>query len=69
MTTITASLNHLPAGICRSRRRITVAPVPANADAMPPIVAQSHRRVRPRPPILDDGRQSTLNDDAQPSPG
>ena len=40
MTTVTASLHHPSAGTCRSRRRTTVAPVPANADAMPSIVAE-----------------------------
>jgi hypothetical protein len=68
MTPVTASLHHPPAGTCRSRRRTTVAPVPANPDAMPPIVAQSHRRAQQRRPIFNDGRQSTRNDAAQPSP-
>jgi hypothetical protein len=59
MTTITASSHRPPAGTCRARRRTTVAPVPAKADAVPPIVAQLHRRVQRRRPILDDGRLST----------
>jgi hypothetical protein len=46
MTAVIASLHHSPAGTCRSRRRTTVAPVPANADAMPSIVAESHVECR-----------------------
>src|SRR4051812_1246844 len=42
MTTATASLHQPPAGTDRSRRRSTVAPVPANADAMPTTVVESH---------------------------
>ncbi len=68
MTTLTASLHHPPAGTCRSRRRTTAAPVPANPHARPPTVAESHRPVRRQQPILNDGRQSTPNDDAEPSP-
>jgi hypothetical protein len=60
MTTVTASLHHPPAGACRFRRRPTVALVPAKTDAMPPIVAESHRRMQRRRPILNDGRQFTL---------
>jgi hypothetical protein len=41
--------------------------VPASADAMPPIIAQSHRRVQRRRPILNDGRLSTLNDAGPPN--
>ena len=67
MTTVTASLHHPPARTGRSRRGTIVAPVPANTDVKPPIVARSHRQVQRRRPILDDGRQSTLNAAAQPS--
>jgi hypothetical protein len=59
MTTVTALLHHPPTGRYRSRRRTPVAPVPAKADAMPPIPAEAHRRMQQRRPILDDGRQST----------
>ena len=65
MTTVTASpQHHQPAGKACFRRRTTVAPVPVKTDAMPPIVAESYRRVQRRRPILDDARQSTLNDAA-----
>ena len=62
MTTLTASLHHPLAGACHSWRCTAVAPVPAKAAAMPPIVAESHRRVQQRRPILYDRRQSTRND-------
>jgi hypothetical protein len=68
MTAVIASLHHQPAGTCQSRRRTTVAPARAKADAMPPMVAQSHRRVERRRPTLNDERRSILNDAAQPSP-
>jgi hypothetical protein len=47
-------------GTCHSRRRPTVAPVPAKCDAIPPIAAESHRRVQRPRPILDDRRWPTL---------
>jgi hypothetical protein len=62
MTTVTASLHHPPTGRYRSRRRAPVAPVPAKADAMPPIPAEAHRPMQQWRPILDDERQSTLYD-------
>jgi hypothetical protein len=65
MTAVIASLHHPPAGTGRSRRRTAVAPVPAKADAMPPIVTESHPRAQRRRPILDNGRHSPRNDAAQ----
>jgi len=68
VTTVSASLHHLPAGTGCPRRRNTVAPVPAKADAVAPVAARSHHRVPWRRPILDGERLSTRNDATHPSP-
>ena len=65
MTTLTAALHYPPAGVSRSRRRTDFIPAPAKADAKPPIVPKSLRRVQQRRPILDRGRQSAVNNAGQ----
>ena len=59
MTTVTAWFHPPPAGTCRSRRYAAIVRrCPRTADAMPPIGAESHRRVQRQRPILDDRRRS-----------